>query len=283
MDLNPLIREVRGSYIAAVLLDRAGHRPLADGELSPAAVHSAKRWLDDNKLILGESLAGDFDLTYDAEQLADALQKDRTSGEGRWDAVTRAVAEAIEAGQRYPEVDTVDGAEVTDRELQVGLERLARWELIDVVGDGGRILRADARPALVEVSGVRGLLKDHYEGGQGPGHRVSNTTNISGGTVGGVQTGGSANAMHVTQTITPVEQADILAKVTNVIDTLAGVEGVEELRAAIDDIRDTAAEPAPSKPALKDKVIEALAIAGATRGVEQVIAPLAQLLPWVSG
>lgn len=284
MDLNPLIREAQGTHIEAVLLDVRGHRPLADGQLPEEALHSAKNWLDAHGLILDENLASQFGLTYDGQRLADALHRSRTSGEGRRDAVTRAVAEAIDAGEDEREVATVDGVEVTDRERQIVLDRLARWDLISVVRSGGEeIVRADARPALAEVTDVQGLLKDHYEGRGIVDQRVSNTTHVSGGTIGGFQTGGSGNTMHVTQTITPSDQADVFARVSEILRELDEVEGAEELRGAVEAIQEAAAQPDQSRPGLRQKVFEAMAVAGATQGVEKATVLMSQLLASLMG
>lgn len=285
MDLNPLIREAHGTHIEAVLLDVRGHRPLADGQLPEEALHSAKNWLDAHGLIRDENLASQFDLTYDGGRLADALHRSRTSGEGRRDVVTRAIAEVIDAGGDERDVAVVDGAEVTNRERQIVLDRLARWQLISVVrGWGEEILRADARPALAEVTDVQGLLKDHYEGRGGVvDQRVTNTTHVSGGTVGGVQTGGSGNTMRVTQTITATEQADVFARVSEIQRELDRVEGADELRDAVGEIQEAAAQPDQSKPGLRQKVVEAMAVAGATQSVEKATVLLSQLLASLAG
>lgn len=279
VDLNNLMRDVRGTDIETVLLAVRGHKELADGELSPEAQYGVKTWLNDRGLIHSESVAGDFSLTYDAQRLAEELHRSRSSGEGRKDLVTRAVAEVIEAGRDEQEVTEVNGVEVTERERQLALNRLEKWGRISVVRAwGNEVVRADALPALVEITDIRGLLRDHYEGQGIVDQRVSNTTNVTGGTVGGIQTGGSGNTMHVTQTITPSEQADVFARVSKILRELDCVEGTEELRDAVEEIQEAAAQPDRSKPGLRQKVIEAMAVAGATQGVEEAIVLLSQLL-----
>lgn len=285
VDLNSLMRDVRGTDIETVLLAVRGHRELADDELSPETQYGVKTWLKDRGLIHSESVAGDFSLTYDAQRLADELHRSRTSGEGRRDLVTRAIAEVIDAGGDEREAITVDGVEVTDRERQVVLDRLAKWDLISVVRSWGEeIVRADARPALAEVTDIRGLLRDHYEERGGViDQRVSNTANVSGGNVSGFQVGGSGNTMHVTQTITPSEQAGVLARVSEILRELDDVEGAEDLRGAVEEIQEAAAQPDQSKPGLRQKVIEAVAVAGATQGVEKATVLMSQLLASLMG
>lgn len=280
MDMIQQIREAQGTYIELVLLDARGHRPLAEGELSPEARHGAKNWMQAHGLAGEENLAGQYHLTYDGELLADALQASRADGEGRWDRVTRETIAAIQAGRQPDDVTVVDGVPVSERERQLAIDRLERWRLIKALRAwGGQVVRALPLPALAETVGIVGPLKDHYEGRGYVDQSVRNTTNISGGNVAGVQTGGSGNTMHVTQHISALERAGIASKVDSILQVLAGVDGADGVRKSVEEIREVAILPGATKPTVKQKVIEAMTIAGGTAGVVQATVMLAQLLP----
>lgn len=277
MDLNGLIREVQGTHIEAALLAARGHRELAEGTLSDEAAYSAKKWLHSRGLATEENMAGQYDLTYDGQQLADALQKSRRSGEGRLELVTRALVEMILAGGSAHGVTVVDGEEVAAHERELALTRLEKWKCVDAVHAAQqRFVRVDAAPGLYEAHGVVGTLKEHYEGRGYVDQRVTNTTNVSDSHVGGIQTGGSGNTMHVTQTISELERTGVTAKLDQVLALLADVDGAEDLRAAVEEIREVALLPEATKPSIKQKVVEGLEVAGNLASVTQASPVMAQ-------
>jgi len=283
MEMNQLIKQAQGTNIETLLLAHQNLREPAEGELTDVARVGAKSWLRQHDLMHDERASGGFSLTHDGQQLAQALHRSRTNGERRWDMVARALAEAIDGDSDQDSVIEVDGAAVTDKERDLVLERLERWDLIKVLRAwGNEVVRVIAKPRLSEVFDVHGLLRDHYDAGRGS---VDNsvTTNISGGNVGGVQAGGSGNTMHVSQTITLAERTDVLAKVVEIMAAVEAIDGAEELRQAVAAIETTAAEPSASKPRIKEKVLEAMAIAGATQGVETAGSLLLQLFSSIAG
>lgn len=173
-------------------------------------------------------------------------------------------------------------------ERQLGLARLEKWELIEAFRSwGGKIVKALAKPALAEIPDIHGLHTDHYEARAYVDQRVTNTTNVSGGYVGGIQTGGSGNTMNVTQSVAPMEQAGIIAKVAEILSALDGVEGVDNLRFAVEAIGDQAAKPDATKPNVRQKVIDAMTVAGSVASITQAVGPatvlLSQLLSLVTG
>lgn len=286
MELGALVREARGNHIEALLLEVRGLREPTEGELTPEARSSARAWLNRHDLITSVRASGHFRLAYMGEQLADELHRSRTSGEGRWDRVTRVIAEEIEAGGLGDGARIVDGADITEKERAMAYDRLERWQLVTIQRAwGGVVVRASARSALSEVPHIHGLLKEHYEGQRHyVDQRVMNETNVHGGTVGAVMTGGEGNAAYVTQTLTAAEQVSITAKVAEILDALDGVGGAEGLRAAVEAIQEVATQPEPSKSTIRQKVFEAAAVASATVGVEKASHLLIQLVSWaVSG
>lgn len=285
MDLSRLVREAQYSHIETFLLDRLGLRPAVEGELSDRALVGAKEWFRRNDMIVDEGLDGSFDLTYDAEHLAHTLHHSRTRGERRWDEVTREVARSVEAGSAIDNLSEVDGLPVTKGESTIAIERLERWGLVKVTRDwGGEIINVVRQSGLSQIFGARGPLREYFEGsGSVVDQRVNNTANISGGNVSGVQLGGRGNTMHVTQAISTLEQARILAKTAEILKELEGVEDVEDLRASVQSIEKVAVQTGPSKPLLKEKVVEALATAGAKEAVTGATVLLSQLLTLVVG
>lgn len=285
MELMSWMREIQGTYIETVLLAAGQHRPLADRQVSDEEQYGAKNWLDDRGLIRDENLASEYTLTSEGQRLADALHRSRTSGEGRWDRVTRAIAEVVLAYGDEQSVTVVDGIEVSDSDRELVIDRLKKWGLIEVeeaLGYG--VVRVDPLPRLAEVFDVHGSLRDHYEGQRGlVDNRTTNTTHISGGNVGVAMTGGSHNTAHVTQVITPADQARIFTKVAEILGALDNVEDSDELRAKVEAIQEAATQPQMTKPGIKQKVIEAMAVAGVTQGVDQAVVLLSQLLSEVMG
>lgn len=73
-------------------------------------------------------------------------------------------------------------------------------------------------------------------------------------------------------------RADILAKVADIEEQLDGLEGADELRASVQAIQKATSQPQATKHGLKDKVIEALMMAGATEGVQAAALGLLQML-----
>lgn len=280
MDLNVLMRQVQGTHIEDVLLEKRGHRPLADGDLSAEAALGARDWLQTRNLATEHNLAAQYDLTYDGQRLADAMHKSRTRGEGRWELVTRALAEAILARQHPSAITVVDGSEVTDLERELGLSRLEKWNCIKVSHTAqARFVRVEAAQGLFEAPGVEGSLKDHYEGWGQVDQSVTNTTHITGGYVGGVQTGGTGNTLHVAQTLNQLERAGITAKLDAILHMLDNSDAVRDLTEAVEGIREVVLLPEANKSTIKDKVVAGIEVAGNLASVAQAAPLVVQVLP----
>ncbi len=111
-------------------------------------------------------------------------------------------------------------------------------------------------------------------------YSVTNTTHVSGGTVGGVMTGGTQNTMHVRQTISPLELTGINAKVDEILALLTDANGnVDELVDAVEAIREEAALPGSTKSSVKEKVVDGIAVAGDLAGIAQMAPVIADALP----
>jgi hypothetical protein len=132
-----------------------------------------------------------------------------------------------------------------------------------------------------EVPGLTGLIADHHRGGNFSRVDNSNHVNVRDSTISGIQAGGSDNTMHVTQTVTLTagEQTQVLTILGQIAAILREAKtDVDDLSALVAILTDEASAPAPPKPALRQRVIEAVVLAGATEGVDQVSHLLAQLL-----
>lgn len=289
MDIPSIIRRLRGTDEEILLL--ATHE--AGGETDPQTVMgtdhndpSPSRAADALRslgLAEGEpSLAGEVHLTRLGRRVAEMVMQSRTRGEDRWDAVTKAVAARVIEGPTHDwRVPMVDDVQVTEDELTVAIDRLKRWGCLQSIERWqGGIARALPLDRIHEVPGVVGPLKDHFEGAgiSSVDNSVHNSSHIVNSTVGGVQTGGSGNTQHVAQTISMEDRVHVLASVGKILAEIPVNEDTQALREQVTSILDEAGRNETTSSQIKDRVVLAIATAGATKGVDLALNGLAQLL-----
>lgn len=232
---------------------------------------------------LGLVTAVDFDsipLSLRGKRIAEAVQLSRVNGPDRWDAVQRAVIGALLAKQSWQDL-VVDGQPVTRAELELAAGRLDEWGYVKQKRGDNTVYAMHLLPRGHEVPGLTGLIADYHRGGNFSRVDNSNHVNVRDSTIAGIQAGGSDNTMHVTQTVTLTagEQIQVLTILGQIAAILREAKtDVDDLSALLAILTDEASAPAPPKPALRQRVIEAVVLAGATDGVDQVSHLLAQLL-----
>lgn len=232
---------------------------------------------------LGLVTAVDFDsipLSLQGRRIAEAVQLSRVNGPDRWDAVQRALINALLAKRSWQDL-VVDGQPVTLAELELAASRLDEWGYVKQLRGDNTVYAMHLLPRGHEVPGLTGLISDHHSGGHFSRVDNSNHVSVRGSTVAGIQTGGSGNTMHATQTITLTagEQTQVLTILGQIAAILREAKtDVNDLGAVVATLTEEASAPAPPKPALRQRVIEAVVLAGATEGVDQVSHLLAQLL-----
>lgn len=232
---------------------------------------------------LGLVTAVDFDsipLSLRGRRIAEAVLRSRDNGPDRWDAVQRAVVHALLAKQPWRDL-VVNGQPVTTAELEFAAGRLEEWGYVKQMHGDNTVYAMHLLPRGNEVPGLTGLIAHRHQRANFSHVDNSNHVNVRDSTVGGVQAGGSGNTFQVTQTVTltPNEQTQFLAILGQVAAILRETQAdVADLDVAVTNLTDEASAPAPTKAALRQRVIEAVLVAGATEGVDQVAHLLAQLL-----
>lgn len=227
-----------------------------------------------------QSIAHETTLTPQGLRVADSLLNSRHNGPERWDAVERAIADSlINRGMGW-HLGELDGIPVSDNETRLAVHNLERWGLVRAERNAGNeIYVVMPLDPIHQVPGLDGLLKEHFEG-RASSNDYSSTTNIgNGNTIAGVQTGGESNTQTVTQSVTVNQRAQVLGMVGGLLRTLDDAEGdTQDLRVAVEAIRDVAASDGATRDSLKDRVMQALVVAGATESGQLIAQGLAQLL-----
>ncbi len=289
MTYDQIIRQLRGTPAETVLL--AVHEAGGQAHLSEANAATG----DPSEDVGGEetlrnlgllqpwqSLTGEISLNANGRTVAGRILQSRESGEDRHDAVTRAIGKAaLEAtaidGWRVAEVD---GRPVADNEIALVIDRLERWGCARPLrAFGGTIVRLMPLNRMHEFPGISGLLREHYEsvGGSYVDHSTTNTTSVTGGTIGGIQTGGSGNIQLIAQTISGAEQAALLAAIGQVLAAL-DAEPNDRVRAEVEVIKGEVIGEGANKDSIREKVQTALITAGATGATSLVFTGLTRLL-----
>lgn len=284
MEMNRLIKEAQArEHVELLLLDAGGHRAPGVEDLSDEARVGAKEWLRNHGLIVGERLSGDFDLNYDGQMLADQLNQSRTSGERRWDLAMKLMLPAIYEYGNADSVMKVDGLAVTDTERDIVYDRIEKWGLgKPLKAWGGKVIRVLPKPRLAEALQVSGSLKDYFENQTHVNQSVTNQTNISGGTVGGVMTGGSGNTVHVQQTLSSLEAEGVKAKLDEILQVINDVDGIEPLVEVMQQARSEVDTPEATKPSIKKKVVDGISVAGDLSSIAQTAPLIASVLPMLA-
>ncbi len=237
------------------------------------------------------SLAGEVTLTHNGRVLAQKIKQSRLNGPERWDAVERAIiADLIERRMRNANdwgVLTVDGKDVDDAERANAMQRLSDWGYLTgvSVAEADGFVRIDVTPKAAQVAGIDGFLEDHHNAGGGSSHHFSNSTTFGdGNTIGAVQTGGQGNTAKVLQNITTDLRAQVLAEVGGLLRSLDKADGdTTDLRASVEAVRDEAASDEATRTSLKDRVVNALVVAGASESGHLITQGLAHVLGVVTG
>ncbi len=254
MTYDEIARHLRGTAAETMLLEAAE----AGGETRSTSLE--ERAANDGKMRLRrlgllvdeESLANEVGLNSDGQAVADLILRSRASGEERLDAVTREVVRASLATEgRDWRVSEVNGRSVTDNEQAMVVARLERWAcatpLRRASGGISRLLPLDL---MMEVPGINGLLIDHFEP-RTTSHvdqSVTNTTSVTGGVVGGIQTGGG-NTQH--NLVTVSERVDMLEALGELLAALEA-DPNEKVRADVEVIQAEVMSDHPSKAVVRE-------------------------------
>ncbi len=287
MHLDQLEERIAGTDTETVLLSAAeanGHVAFSelahavDGDRARAAeAVDELRFLE---LLTNDERGGSVELNGRGRQLAAAMQRSLLSGPRRWDAVQRAIIDALLTKQPWQDL-VVNGQPVAREELELAAGRLDEWGYVKQMRGDNTVYAMHLLPRGHEVPGLTGMIAQHHSGASSSHVDNSAHVNVRDSTVAGIQTGGSNNTMDVTQTVTLTtgEQAQVLKILAQVEAILRDADtDVEELGAAVATLTREASLPAPLKPTLRQRVLEAMVLAGATEGVDQVSHLLAQLL-----
>lgn len=293
MNDDEILREIRGSDAERLLLALVA----ATGPLGPSSAATAletdvrsalaaDQRLEELGLVSPDKRAvHSIELTSRGRGVAARVSQSRTAGPDRWDAVERAVATSLIESKGW-QVQEVEGVPVADHELQLAIQHLKQWRLVKAETQGDGTFYVVMPTNLIhEVPGIAGRLRDHFEGASSYADN-RNTTTIHGGTVGAVQTGGSHNTQNVSQTITITapQQAEALGIVGALLGALDRADDdVDDLREAVEAIRDEVTTGEATKSSVKDMVMGALITAGASESGHLISQGLAQLLSVVSG
>jgi len=162
------------------------------------------------------------------------------------------------------------------------MQRLSDWGYLTGVSvyEADGFVRIDVKPKAAQVAGVDGLLANYHQVGGRPSHHYSNSTTFGdGNTVGAVQTGGQGNTANTIQHITTDLRAQVLGEVGGLLGALDKADGdTTDLRAAVEAIRDEAASDEATRTTLKDRVTNALVVAGASESGHLIAQGLAHVL-----
>lgn len=235
------------------------------------------------------SMTGTVTLSLDGRNLALKIKQARLNGPERWDAVERAiVTDLVQNGSRNASdwgVVSVDGKEIEAYERVNAMQRLSDWRYLTGIRaeeyDG--FVRIDVTPKAHEVAGIDGLLADHHRPAASSSYHYSSSTTFGdGNTVGAVQTGGSGNTQQVSQTLAMDQRALVLAQVGGLLRSLEDAEGdTSGVRSAVEAIKDEASSDNATPESLKDRIVQALVVAGASEGGKVILQGLTHLLGMV--
>lgn len=238
---------------------------------------------------LEQSLAGGYTLTEKGIRIARSIRTSRASGAERWNAVERAIAQTLIKEGRInapftDEIGDVDGTPVTEIEAHNAIIKLERWGMVNVIRADQGIVVVHSDDPLHQVPGIDGLLTGHFEGRTGATYNNStNTTWGDDNTVGAFQAGGQNNTQNATGAISIDTQAQVLTRVGALLRTLDEADtDVDDLRAAVEAVKDEAVRDGATKLSLKDRVVQALLVAGGSEAGNLIAQGLAQLLGVVS-
>ncbi|MBC9819702.1 hypothetical protein [Terrabacter sp. MAHUQ-38] len=301
MNERQVSRHIMGTSAEALLLaaDEAG------GQLLPSAFeaavgderegHAAAAALRELSLAEGEpSAVAEVTLTYIGKKVAAVSRKSRTNGLARMEAVQRGLLEWLEDAGHPADVSvylrderaTAFGVPFTKTEVDQATAYLVEQGLMKVLGSNASwALRPELTPRGRNALHSDGTVQDYAEGSGGDttvnDQRYS--WSVSGGTVTGVQQGGSHNTQHVALHLTHDERTQVLQVVDKALSGLPAADDVRPLRQALESIRDDAETGAAPKPRLLERARDALVMATATEGGRSVIEWLGQLVTSLSG
>lgn len=291
--------EIRGTEAEAVLLAAEGGGGQIPHSKVIAAVGGHEWAASDASATLRrlglaseeQSLAHETTLTSQGRRVAQAVRRARHNGPDRWDAVERAIMADLIRNKRRSADDwgaaSVDGQDVTDDERTNAMQRLAEWGYLTGIGgwQTSGFARIDATPKAAQVAGIIGLLADQHRSGGGSSYHYGDTTTLgNNNTVGVLQTGGHGNTQTVTQTIDVEERAQVLQLVRPLLAALDTADGdTTELRGAVQAITEEVVSDDATRASLKNRVVQALVVAGASESGHLITQGLAHLLGVVTG
>lgn len=285
MNDDELVRYLRGTGAEVVLLAAVASGPVSDHIVSASngdehSLFEAARELDRLGLARVDNRASGplVQANEKGTRVARRIQKSHEVGEERWDAVVRAMAEALLSGSASPWlIEEVDGRPVEHGERQIAIKRLHKWECAQMgVNAAGGVTWMNPLPNIYLIQGINGLLRDEFEGRGGSLDQSTHATTNVQGDVGAVQTGGMGNVQTVTITVN--ERSEILARIQHVRDAM-GPDAAPELVEAVDAIEAEATSNRASKASIGDRVQDAMLAAAASQATTAVFQALTTLLP----
>lgn len=305
MDVHTTMRKIRGTSIEEVLLvvaDAGGEshlRPIEEAVgIDRRDVGEVAGYLRDLGLARrDQSLAGEVTLTHLGQQVAEAVERSRTTGQYRSDAVQGALLTWLEAANNPKSTDEFVGhadATAYDRpfteleisEATVYLQSKALLRGVD--SWGGTLFRPEVTPEGRAMLRSGEPVSEYLRtGGQASYYDQSNSTTFGGDNYGGVQTG-PGNVQHVAVmavTITQDQRSTVLDGVDALLRELrvSEVDGAKPVEETLQSVRAEAASSQATQHSLRDAIAVAIGTAAATKGTEFVTNGLADLLRHLTG
>jgi hypothetical protein len=289
MNDETVMHEIYGEPVEETLLllhQRGGYIDYNDPQERDRVTYELHRELERYGLVDIETSDSDgMSLSLQGRRVAERIIASRTRGPYRRDAVHKALLAYLDSGEPIGRpadfvgkpTATAFGVPFTEREVEDATSYLHEHDLIR----GFQSLAGFMRPEITYEGGYAlhhaGTVTDYLARGTARSYDYSNTTTVSGGTVGGIQTGGSSNVQHVVQTITVDQQASLLQAIGKVRAALDDSPN-DILRDDLNVIEAEVVSDEPDKTKIRDKIQGALITAGATGATNLVFQGLTELL-----
>lgn len=250
-----------------------------------------QRHLDRLGVIGEESDNESLCLNLRGAHVAENIARSRANGPDRRDAVQRAflqwLADGVKPGRPVDfhgqPTATAFGTAFTVEEIKNAAQFLLDHSLIE----GFQSMAGLQGPTITYEGGYAlhhsGLIVDFLKRGGSTTYDNRNTTHIGdGNTIGGVQTGGHDNTLTVNLSVE--QRAQVLGLVGGLLRTLDEADvDTADLRTAVEAIQKEATSEGATKASLKERIFQALVLAGASEAGHLIAQGLAQLLGTVTG
>lgn len=231
-------------------------------------------------------LSGERYLSETGEGVVACLKESLSDGDWRFDLVVRAMLNAIQRGAPLDEITDVCGTRISDTERQDSFNFIVDNELAETISALGCVIgRANPTWKTREALRVPGLLSSWCNPKQKEGHLVANTTNISGGNIASVITGGQEHFAEIQQNINEFDAKGFVAEIDSILQKLSEWDNIGEFKAELREIRDHAESADTNKSSIRERLSSALKtaaeIATVVPAISWVVRKLVELLDYV--